>query len=113
MLDISNIDHSHFTPHGLHLRAKDRRYDASVPSVTAVTAPIRSTPSPTPYPVTLPSSTYAKAVIGTSQPSTTDILNASMKTYICGEAFSFVNASKNSPAVYSTKIDLGYQVRFH
>ncbi|KAG8317170.1 hypothetical protein J6590_032858 [Homalodisca vitripennis] len=32
MLDISNMDRSHLTPHGLHLRAKDRRYDASAPS---------------------------------------------------------------------------------
>ncbi|KAG8266005.1 hypothetical protein J6590_081157 [Homalodisca vitripennis] len=93
MLDISNMDRSHFTPHGLHLRASGKqlladlilqRISGMMPRprrrVTAVTAPIRSTPSPTPDPVTLPYSTYAEAVIGTSQPLTTDILNASMKT---------------------------------
>ncbi|KAG8293937.1 hypothetical protein J6590_007603 [Homalodisca vitripennis] len=107
MLDISNMDRSHFTPHGLHLRASGKqlladlilqRISGMMPRprrrVTAVTAPIRSTPSPTPDPVTLPYSTYAEAVIGTSQPLTTDILNASMKT-----------VSKNCLVMYSAKID--------
>ncbi|KAG8242281.1 hypothetical protein J6590_069173 [Homalodisca vitripennis] len=80
MLDISNMNRSHFTPHGLHLRASGKqlladlilqRIAGMMPQprhrVTAVTAPIRSTPSPTPDSVTLPSSTYVEAVIRTSQ----------------------------------------------
>ncbi|KAG8286501.1 hypothetical protein J6590_058311 [Homalodisca vitripennis] len=107
MLDISNMDRSHFTPHCLHLRASGKqlmadlilqRISGMMPRprrrVTAVTAPIRSTPSPTPDPVTLPYSTYAEAVIGTSQPLTTDILNASMKT-----------VSKNCLVMSSAKIE--------
>ncbi|KAG8279768.1 hypothetical protein J6590_097679 [Homalodisca vitripennis] len=107
MLDISNMDCSHFTPHGLHLRASGKQLLADLilqriagmmprprRRVTAVTAPIRSTPSPTPDPVTLPYCTYAEAVIGTSQPLTTDILNASMKT-----------VSKNCLVMNSAKID--------
>ncbi|KAG8297735.1 hypothetical protein J6590_030246 [Homalodisca vitripennis] len=107
MLDISNMDRSHFTPHSLHLRASGKqlladlilqRISGMMPRprrrVTAVTAPIRSTPSPIPDPVTLPYSTYAEAVTGTSQPLTTDILNASMKT-----------VSKNCLVMSSAKID--------
>ncbi|KAG8274774.1 hypothetical protein J6590_100326 [Homalodisca vitripennis] len=105
MLDISNMNRSHFTPHGLHLRASGKQLLADLVlqriagmmprprhRVTAVTAPIRSTPSPTPDSVTLPSSTYVEAIIRTSQPLTTDILSASMKT-----------ASKDSLVMFSAK----------
>ncbi|KAG8269579.1 hypothetical protein J6590_104666 [Homalodisca vitripennis] len=107
MLDISNMDRSHFTPHGHHLRASGKQLLADLilqriagmmprtrRRVTAVTGPIRSTPSPTPAPVTLSYSTCAEAVIGTSQPLTTDIMNASMKT-----------VSKNCLVMSSAKID--------
>ncbi|KAG8311609.1 hypothetical protein J6590_040164 [Homalodisca vitripennis] len=57
MLDISNMDRSHFTPHGLHLRASGKQLLADLilqriagmmprprRRVTEATAPIRSTP---------------------------------------------------------------------
>ncbi|KAG8313105.1 hypothetical protein J6590_010199 [Homalodisca vitripennis] len=114
MLDI--MDRRHFTPHGLHLRASGKQLLADLilqrvagmmprprRRVTAVTAPIHSTASPTPDSVNLLYSTYAEAVIGTPKPSTTDILNASMNNQISD--LLICKCLKNSLVMSSAKLD--------